>query len=302
MLAIFIAVAVACPAGDRTIELEQGNRKRAYYLHTPAGLLGDRPLLVFLHGAGGSARRAARAYGWPALADREKVVAVFPDALPARPDKPARLLTNPRYWNDGSHRGPEGHDSIDDVGYLRAVLDDVQARCRIDRARVYLAGFSSGASMTWRAGLELAERFAAIAPVSGHLWLEGAKASRLPPVLFITGKEDPLNPFNGGPARNPWGKATDKPPMIASVRKWLALTGGDEKKSEPMRDSNGVTARRFEGSAGSSLTFVTLEKQGHEWPGKPRLLPKWLTGDNRGDYDATEQIWRFFAGQRRGSE
>ncbi len=42
-----------------------------------------------------------------------------------------------------------------------------------------MTGFSNGASMAFRVGIELSDRVAAIAPVAGALWITRTK-SRLP--------------------------------------------------------------------------------------------------------------------------
>jgi polyhydroxybutyrate depolymerase len=45
--------------------------------------------------------------------------------------------------------------------------------------------------------LELSDRIAAIAPVSGALWIAEPKIARPVSLLYITGTADPINPMGG---------------------------------------------------------------------------------------------------------
>src|SRR3954469_13705971 len=131
----------ALPPGDHRVSLPHGGLDRSYLLHVPTNP-GPLPLVMMLHGAGGSAEFAADETGWSRLADVERFAVVYPEGGPVKPHKAPKFLTNPQEWNDVSGRGRH-----DDVGFLLAVLDDLQSH--IDPARVYVTGFSNGAGMTF---------------------------------------------------------------------------------------------------------------------------------------------------------
>lgn len=290
-----------------TIGLVIDGIARRYILHVPSGLgsagPGEKiPLVMMLHGAGGNSAGTARNYGWEEKSDAQKFAAVFPEAECVFPDKPENFLANPRVWKDGSGRGTFRQHS-DDIKYLNAVLDDVMRRLPIDDRRVYLTGFSSGASMTWRATVQMSTRFAAVAPVSGHLWLEHISfpaGQAVPPVLFIVGDADPLNPINGGQGKNPWGGAPRPvPPMQESIDRWLGaqniFTTG-----KVTSDASGVRINVFGNDPNRpTLTYVIIAGQGHEWSGSKRVLSERLTGPNTDAYATTDQIWQFFASNPR---
>ena len=149
--------------GSHRHRLPFGGLDRSYILHRPA-VKGPTPLVMMLHGAGGSALFAVVETGWSDLADEQGFTVVYPEGIAVRPEKKTKFLTNPQEWNDGSGRGRH-----DDVGFLLAVLD--QLGPITDLARVYLTGFSNGAGMAFRLAAEYADRFAALAPVSGHCWV-----------------------------------------------------------------------------------------------------------------------------------
>ena len=79
--------------------------------------------------------------------------------------------------------------------------------------------------MSFRVGVEMADRVAAIAPVAGHLCIQDPKPARPLSMLYIIGLEDPLNPFDGGPTRSPWGALRQRPPVMDSILTWVRLAG-----------------------------------------------------------------------------
>jgi poly(3-hydroxybutyrate) depolymerase len=57
----------------------------------------------------------------------------------------------------------------DDSGFLRQLIVNLTAQYNVNPAQVYVAGFSSGAQMAERVGVEISDLVAAIAPVSGQM-------------------------------------------------------------------------------------------------------------------------------------
>jgi hypothetical protein len=74
-------------------------------------------------------------------------------------------------------------NAMDDVGFTRAVIDDLSRRARIDSRRIYATGISNGGMMAYRLGVELAGRITAIAPVEAVLVVPTNGPSRpVPPI------------------------------------------------------------------------------------------------------------------------
>ncbi len=274
--------------------------RRSYHLHLPKGWDGKTalPLLMMLHGGGGTGTIAMEETAWADKADRESFLAVFPTATPPDPRRRPRFSTNPPVWNDGSGRYHAGERDIADVAYLSAVLDDVLAAHPVDERRIYVTGFSNGASMTFRFGLERSSRLAAIAPVAGAFWARGDKLEHPLPMLYLTGTADPMNPLDGGvprfakTGREHGGRA--KPPVAASVRRWSDLLGCPTEPT--IRRAAGVERRTFAPCrGGAEIELVLVEGTGHVWPGGRTKLPEWMVGADSGKLDATAEIWRFFA-------
>src|SRR5439155_10073756 len=78
---------------------------------------------------------------------------------------------------------------------LAALLDEMQAKYRVDPDRIYVTGMSMGGYATWALANEFPDRFAAIAPVCGGG--DPDEASRLAgvPVWAFHGAKDSIVPF-----------------------------------------------------------------------------------------------------------
>jgi len=293
--------------GDHALTLQVGSLERHYLLHVPPQCDGRRPVpvVIMFHGGGGTGSGAMRESGWADKADQEGFLAVFPEAMPPDPTKPARFRTNGQVWNDGSGRFHAGEKNIPDVAFIDAMLDDLIARCNVDRRRIYATGFSNGASMTFRVGAELSERIAAIAPFAGALWIRQPKPARPVSLYYITGDADPLNPLEGGAPRFATGGASrdmaahPKPPVRAHVTTWIRLLGCPAEPQQTLA-SPGVTTEVYGGGRdGSEVRFTVIQDHGHVWPGGRNQLPESLVGPASDKFKATDAIWEFFRAHAR---
>jgi polyhydroxybutyrate depolymerase len=285
--------------GDHNESLEVGagalKTTRTFVVHVPVGFDGKSkvPVVFMLHGAGGTGAGAEPQTGWAAKSDREGFIAVFPDGTPVRPALPARFLGNPRLWNDGSGRAAS-MGNVDDVGFVSAMIDYLEARYSADPDRIYCTGFSNGASMTFSVGVNLASRVAAVASVSGHLWYSGKQLAYPVPLLFIIGTDDPLNPLAGGNVKLPWGNTRYHPPVDDSLKEWERMLGCGPQVTTT-RARNGVDEVAYDQCAkGGEVVYYTVKGLGHVWPGGKNRLPEKWVGKPSNDLNATDIIWDFF--------
>ena len=287
--------ASALTPGNHDESLQLGGLTRTFIVHLPPGFDGKSkmPVVFMLHGAGGSGAGADVETGWCAKADREGFIVVLPDGTLPRHAMPPRFLLNPRIWNDGSGRGAAGKESVDDVGFISAIVDLMESRYAADPDRIYCTGFSNGASMTFSVGVNLSNRVAAIAPVSGHLWLRQKQLAYPVPLLFIIGTEDPLNPLAGGEVNLPWG-TQHHPPVADTLKEWERMLGCGPQV-ETALDRNGVKELVYDRCAkGGEVLYYRIDGLGHLWPGgKSRLPEKWV-GKPSDKLNATDVIWEFF--------
>jgi polyhydroxybutyrate depolymerase len=305
IIAVFSATAGAptyqpIPApGDHNESLEvgagAGRTTRTFIVHLPPGFDGKSklPVVIMLHGAGGSGAGAIAQTVWGAKSDREGFIAVFPDGTPPRPAMPARFLLNPRLWNDGSGHGTIAVEHVDDLGFISAMIDFLEVRYAADPARIYCTGFSNGASMTFSVGLNLSNRIAAIAPVSGHLWYQGKQLAYPVPLLYIIGTDDPLNPIDGGSVKLPWGTTQYHPPVEDSLREWELMLGCGPQVQTAR--GNGVREITYDQCVkGGEVVYYRVRGLGHVWPGGKNQLPEKWVGQPSDNLNATDVIWDFF--------
>lgn len=285
--------------GTHELTLSVDNHERSYLVHIPHGYDARTPvpLVIMLHGGGGTGRGALRETGWTHKADQEGFLAVFPNALARDPSRRSHFSRNPQLWNDGSDRFYSDQKIVDDVRFINMLLDDLSARLAVDAKRIFVSGFSNGASMSFRLGAELSHRIAAIAPVAGALWLKSFTLQR--PVCYITGTADPLNLIEGGVPKLASGasdkvRAKPKPPVRDSVVKWAQALGC---ASTPTRESeaNGVRIQTY--CDREQVTYIAVAGLGHTWAGGKSLLPEQMVGKTSNKISATDVIWNFFQKQ-----
>ena len=274
-------------AGDYERTLAFGGGTRYYELHVPAGASMRDPLPVVLvfHGGMGNAQGARRATHFDRKADREKFLVVYPQGLGAFP---RRFLT----WNSGNCCGRAQRENADDVGFVRAILDDLPRYVKVDERRVFATGFSNGAMISNRLGCELAERIAAIAPVSGTLGIAGCKPARPVPVIHVHGTADQNCPYAGGTGAHSLAGVSFRS-VADSVKAWRTA---DRAVAVAQVSAHGAvkTERWAAGPGGADVVLVTIEGQGHVWPGGEGLLPENMVGRDVGALDATDLVWEFF--------
>jgi len=284
--------------GDHTLELTLNGLKRHYVVHVPAAYDGKDPVpvVIMFHGGGGKARGAMQETNWSAKADKENFLAVYPEGVPRDPARRGSFVANPQSWNDGSARTilAAAQQNIDDVGFVSAMLDDLNSKFRIDPHRLYATGFSNGASMTFRAGRELSARLAAIAPVAGSDWLDQPAPAQPLSLLYVTGTADPLNPLEGGDITLGGKPAGKKPPVREFIRKWVQMLGC-VPEPKTIHDRDGVKGLVYTSChKNTEVTFYTIAGMGHFWPGGMSHLPEHVIGKSSDKINATDVIWEFF--------
>ena len=287
-------LATSAPATSATHRLTVGSLAREYRLHLPPTYDAVKawPVVLVLHGGGGAAENIERWSGFDALADRAGFITVYPQGYK-------------NHWIDGRNAAFQNVAGVDDVAFIRAVLDDVGQQCHVDARRVYACGVSNGAMMAQRLGLELSDRLAAIGTIAGSMPVPLEKAP-LPhgPVAVISfhGTKDALVPFAGGSIIADRGRVLG---ARESARRWAQLDGcAAEPKVESLpdrapHDGTRVTRETYAGR-GTDVVLYVIEGGGHTWPGvsAPNVALPGQRGQRAAvvthDVDATPLIWEFF--------
>ena len=150
------------------------------------------PLLLYLHGLGGSGSEALASPEIRALAQRHRMVLVAPDG---NLDREGR-----RFWNAGGACCNFDGKAVNDVARLEALLFHWTQRPDIDPARVYVVGFSNGGFMAHRLACYMDDRLAAIVSIggAGRAREEACAPVSTIAVLEIHGDADPIVRYGGG--------------------------------------------------------------------------------------------------------
>jgi polyhydroxybutyrate depolymerase len=277
--------------------LHGGGLKRRFLVYTPEGidLSGFVPVVLVLHGAGGTAKWMLEETGWDVKADQEGFLVAAPEAMPMDFSKKPKFFTNPQVWNDGGQTSVALSRGHDDVAFLTSLLDQVQRQFAVDPRRIYVTGFSNGAAMTFLLATGLSQRLAAIAPVAGRCRLEAPALERPVPTLYMIGQDDPLVPLAGGDVKSPWnGQTANRPPVRETLDKWAKAIGA-EAQATVSEDLQGVTiARHAPRQDGAELVVYTIKGLGHHWPGGKGRLSERIGGKRSLRINATNVIWEFF--------
>jgi polyhydroxybutyrate depolymerase len=285
--------------GDHDLTLTHQGRERAYIVHVPLSrTTADWPVVVNFHGGGGHARAQQRYSHMDLLADREGFLAVYPNGSGAFAN---RLLT----WNAGSCCGWAQKNAVDDVGFTRALVEDLARRVPIDRARIYATGLSNGAMMSYRLAVEAPDLIAAIAPIAGSMVCLPFMAGRAIPILHIHSVDDPRALYAGGlgPPFPFTNVRVLHPSVEAVISHWVEFDGCSKQPAvaPPLhgtdRSAKHTATLIVYGPCrdGAEVALWRLTGAGHVWPGGEIDYMQWALGPGTGVIDANQQMWRFFS-------
>jgi poly(3-hydroxybutyrate) depolymerase len=162
---------------------------RYYSLFVPGVLPTNPPMLMMLHATRFDvppANPSTYNWSWQNLANQYGFIVLQPAST-------YNAGSGQWNWNSyfmdasftsadvGTCTSPPATSCPDDAGFLRQLIVNMEGSpYNVDPNQVFVTGFSSGAQMTERVGVEISDLVAAIAPASGQM--EGQQAAP-PPVL-----------------------------------------------------------------------------------------------------------------------
>jgi polyhydroxybutyrate depolymerase len=275
-------------------------RIRSYWTYLPSSYDGANavPLVVLLHSYGNNGWLESIRTELNLKSENEGFIVVYPNGA---------TFGDNKGWNAGFCCGPSMRQNIDDLGFIKSVIEKTKKNYNIDTNRIYVAGFSNGAMMTNRFAAEFSEELAAIAVVDGAIGgnisdfrpslLVIPKPSDPLPVIIFHGTKDHLIPYEGG--RRPCDNKILSHflpiylPVNDSVKFWV-----EHNKCNPIpevniiADENVILKNYTNGTNGSEVVFYTILNGSHWWFGGA-----WLPNRNNDPYNyisSTNLIWEFF--------
>ena len=258
--AFAMATSAAAPfaAGRNNRMVPIANKGREFTVYIPAKFDPHTavPLVIMLHGQGMKNDDLIAATGWDRLAERYGFIAAFPQGYRGN-------------WDDGHFSRSDA-----DVQFIGAIIDTIGKHAQLDPRRIFVTGYSMGASMAYRVGAELSDRIAAIAPDSGQLWMPPVRLNSPVSLMYMVGTADQVNPIGGGNGR---------PPAKKTISSWRTMLKCPDD-SRPINAGTSVKAEIWGPCEGdSAVALYQIDKLAHYWPAP------------QDGFDATPAVWQFFS-------
>lgn len=232
------------------------------------------PLIVALHGRFSSPQALHAQSGMAAIAEARGAIVIYPEAAGG-------------FWNDGGHAILNRPGApADDAGFIAEAIRAASFDYTIDRARIFVAGFDSGASMAFTLVCQGQLPIAGVTTVSALLWTyqrDQCATPRPTPMLMIQGRRDEGLPVNGGdPAPNSEQRRLSATDMTAF---WQRVNGCGARTSAGRDDSVLFSSC----STGAAVAYVGVGGGNHNWF---RINDRYQL--NRQGVDATSLADSFF--------
>ena len=227
--------------------------RREYSVLLPRERHGRPPLVVVLHLLGGSDD------------------ALAPTTPPARAAwAKGAIVASPSgigfSWNAGSCCGQARRRSVDDVGFLRALVADVVRRDGADPGRVSAVGFSNGGMMALRAACE-GMPLSNVVVVEGALLVDSCRLHGPTDLLMIHQTGDRIVPYGGAVAPPIAGLIGPLPPAPQSFDRWRRAARCAESRQVT---SGPVTTLTSDCPRHTDARLLVMVGGRHQWPRRPR--------------------------------
>ena len=219
--------------------------ERCWSIQT-SGLDEPRPLVIDMHGWGGSGEQQRGNSHFDVVAQQQQFVAVWPDGRNGS-------------WNAGTACcGSSSARGVDDVGFIRSLIASVGSTHNVDLDRVYLTGFSNGCAMAQRMAAEASDMVTAVACTSLYRLVPVAAGYTPVPILEMHGSLDETvlyapSTFEGAPLAG----------AIANAESWASINGCSGEPTEAVIDDHKVQRTYVECGAGADVALVTVDDGFH---------------------------------------
>lgn len=255
--------------------LRVDGKMRRFVTFLPEGIKEEAPLVVVLHGYGGSIWRENPMV---AAAKRHGFAVCIPQGLRDPKGNPS--------WNVG-YPSQAGWKQ-DDVKALCRIAQHVQKRHKLSRTNTFLTGMSNGGEMCYLMAFNNKQKtFKAVAPIAGLTmeWMYSQLEAKRPiPVMEVHGTADHTSEW-GGDLQNKGGWGAYMPVPLA-VGYWVAKNRCTHEETERVeslkKDGHPVIKHRFTGGpTGCDVWLYEVVGAGHKW--------------HTDDIDTGEEVWSFFS-------
>ena len=281
---------IEAPGGYR-YTFEHDGIERAYRVHVPKSWSTNKslPMLLVFHGGGGNMDYQAddKYYGQISKSESTGFIAVFPNGYSKRGGKLAS-------WNAGNCCAGARDENIDDVGFVRKMLERLRSQIAFDDKRIYATGMSNGALFSYRLACEMSETIRAIASVAGSDGTKTCTPTRPVSILEIHAKDDEFVLFNGGAGKD-LKILADFVSVPETISRWVQRNGCEAKPKRVFENEGAYCDSYSSCREGTEVKLCVTERGGHSWPGgiKVRTNQPGSTA-----LSANDVMWEFFGRHR----
>ena len=255
----------AAKAAEATISTSDG-RLRSYLLFTPSTIDPTKPapLIIALHGGLGNAKQKKKNTALSNYAETNGFYVLYPNGIGA-------VSTNvgPQSWNAGDCCGPAAKNKVDDVTFIKTLVNELKNSYAIDKTRIFAIGHSNGGMLAYRLACELSDTITAIGVQSASLGIKQCTPTNNVSAIHIHGTADKNMPIEGGVGSG----VVDTPFQPARYAvDTLASTNKCEKNPEitQIKDNADVVLHSWSSCAETStIRYITVNGASHAWMGHP---------------------------------
>lgn len=296
LMTVFFCLSVFAQSGQTTKTMTWGGTEREYIEYVPANVSNPAPVLFVLHGLGDNMSDMFANTDFKNIADAHGWIVITPQALEAQISLMGYSMPLGTAWNSGVSATLGTtigvNENVDDAGFLLAILDDLIATYNVDQNNVFSTGFSMGGFMSNRMALEHADRFKAIASVSGTIGnvVANTTPSRHISTMHFHGTADEMVSYENAELSYNGMAFSVGLGAEATVEFWRNANGCAATPTTynfPDNANDGLTFEKFQydnANEGIKTVFIKVNGGVHTW---------YFTPTN--DIDYTTEIYNFFA-------
>ncbi|CAH0995870.1 hypothetical protein EMA8858_01998 [Emticicia aquatica] len=243
---------------DKTITVD--GLERTYRLNLPPTYYQNTnlPLVIAMHGGGGSADQCESDYSLTQKANSENFVIVYPEGVQSNG------ILRARTWNAGTCCDYAVEKNIDDVHFISVLIDELLKNYKLNPKKVYLTGMSNGAILSYRLACEIPNKITAIAAVSGPMSLKDECKSLKPiPIMHLHSVLDQKVPVNGGTGI--FGNTF--PAVMSGLNSWSKINECKTPAKVIKDDSKYKLTQWLDCKNNAVITYYLTKDGGHSWPG-----------------------------------
>ncbi|HKZ67156.1 MAG TPA: PHB depolymerase family esterase [Chitinophagaceae bacterium] len=263
-------------------------RARTYTLNLPPDYYNgaDFSLVIALHGGGGDALQFESTSELTSKANAAQFIVVYPEGVKSTGALAART------WNAGGCCDYARDNNIDDVNFIRQLIDKLLAGYKINPKKIYSTGHSNGGMLAYRLACEIPNKIAAIAPNGCSMAVTQCNPSRPVPVLHMHSVLDTKVPYQGGSGSGIGTSGVYFPPIDSVLNAWSLKNTCITTAQVLINNSNYRFTKWSDCNNSVTIQYYLTMDGGHGWPGG---LPGGPISDTPSVViNANDLLWDFF--------